>query len=308
LNFADKIGVYFSMHILITGGTGFIGNYLVNTLVSRGDTVTIVSRTPGRFNKKGVSYASWDDDLAQVMGSVDAVINLAGSNLFDNRWTDSVRKTILNSRVKATSRIVDAIQRASNKPNVFISGSAVGYYGPRGTDVLDEGQPSGQDFLAKVCVAWEHEARKLDDASVRLVIARIGIVQQIDNGALQKMLLPFKLYGGGPLGHGNQYYPWVHMDDMVQALLFCIDNKEISGPVNITAPTPVTMDEFAQTLGSVMNRPSWFRVPGFMLKIAVGDSASSILASLRAVPSKLLEHGYRFRHPNLEHALRDILN
>lgn len=296
------------MHILITGGTGFIGNYLVNTLLSRGDTVTIVSRTPGKYRKKGVAYASWDDDLTAIMETVDAVINLAGSNLFDNRWTDSVRKSILNSRIKATESMVNAIKGAKNKPKVFISGSAVGYYGPRGADILDESQPSGQDFLAKVCIAWEHEAQKLNDPSVRLVIARIGIVQQTDNGALQKMLLPFKLYGGGPLGHGSQYYPWVHMDDMVQALLFCIDNSEIEGPVNISAPTPVTMDEFASTLGKVMGRPSWFRVPEFMLKIAIGDSATSILASLRAVPNKLLEHGYRFRHPNLEHALRDILN
>jgi uncharacterized protein (TIGR01777 family) len=296
------------MHILITGGTGFIGNYLVNTLLGRGDTVTIVTRTPGKYSRKGVAYASWDDDLTAVMETVDAVINLAGSNLFDNRWTDSVRETILNSRIKATSRMVNAIKGAKNKPKVFISGSAVGYYGPRGADVLDESQPSGQDFLAKVCVAWEHEAKKLDEPSVRLVIARIGIVQQTNNGALQKMLIPFKLYGGGPLGHGSQYYPWVHMDDMVHALLFCIDNDEISGPVNISAPTPVTMDEFAATLGKVMDRPSWFRVPGFMLKIAVGDSASSILASLRAVPNKLLEHGYKFRHPNLERALRDMLN
>ncbi len=296
------------MHILITGGTGFIGNYLVNTLLSRGDTVTIITRTPGKYSRKGVAYASWDDDLAAIMETVDAVINLAGSNLFDNRWTESVRESILNSRIKATSRMVSAIKSAKNKPTVFISGSAVGYYGPRGSDVLDESQPPGQDFLAKVCVAWEHEALKLEEPKVRLVLARIGIVQQTDDGALQKMLLPFKLYGGGPLGHGSQYYPWIHMDDMVQALLFCIDNSEISGPVNISAPNPVTMDEFAQTLGKVMERPSWFRVPEFMLKIAVGESASSILASLRAVPNKLLEHGYRFRHPNLERALRDILS
>ncbi len=295
------------MHILITGGTGFIGNYLVNTLLSRGDTVTVVTRTPGKYKKKGVSYAKWDD-LPALMDSVDVVINLAGSNLFDNRWTPSVRSTILNSRIKATSSIVHAIKASTNKPKVFISGSAVGYYGPRGDDILDEKQPPGQDFLAKVCVAWEHEAQKLDDPTVRLVLARIGIVQQTDNGALQKMLIPFKLYGGGPLGQGSQYYPWVHMDDMIQALLFCIENQEISGPVNISAPTPVTMDEFAKTLGKVMGRPSWFRVPEFMLKIAVGDSASSILASLRAVPGKLLEHGYTFRHPNLERALRDILS
>jgi uncharacterized protein len=296
------------MHILITGGTGFIGRYLINTLQSRGDTVTVVSRTPATSRQKGITYVGWDTDFATLMGSVDAVINLAGSNLFDSRWTDEVRGTILNSRVEATSKMVEAIMNATKKPSVFISGSAVGYYGPRGNDLLDETQPPGQDFLAKVCVAWEYEAQKLTDPGVRVVLARIGIVQQTDSGALQKMLLPFKLFGGGPLGHGSQYYPWVHMDDMVHALLFCIDTPTITGPVNITAPAPVTMNEFASTLGDVMNRPSWFRVPGFVLKVAVGDSATAILASLRAIPKKLLDAGYRFRHPDLKRALHDMLD
>lgn len=295
------------MQILITGGTGFIGSYLIDALQKRGDKAIVVTRNPERRPPKEVIYVGWDDDLAKVVSSCDAVINLAGSNLFDERWTDTVRETILNSRITATARIVNAIREAKTKPKVLISGSAIGYYGTRGSNKLDESEPSGSDFLAKVCLAWENEAKKMDVESVRIVIARIGIVQQKDDGALSKMLLPFKLYGGGPLGDGRQYYPWVHMHDMVKALLFMIDNKMISGPVNITSPNPVTMDEFANVLGKVMSRPSWFRVPEFLLKIAVGDSSNSITSSYRVIPKKLDATGFKFSFPTLEAALRDIL-
>ena len=295
------------MQILLTGGTGFIGSYLIDALQKRGDKVVVVTRNPERRPPDGVRYVGWDDDLAEVVSECDAIINLAGSNLFDERWTDSVRETILKSRINATSTIVNAIREAKTKPKVLISGSAIGYYGTRGSDKLDESQPPGSDFLAKVCLAWETEANKLDVDNVRLVIARTGIVQQKDDGALSKMLLPFKLYGGGPLGDGQQYYPWIHMHDMVQALLYMIDNETISGPVNITSPNPVTMDDFASVLGKVMSRPSWFRVPEFLLKIAVGDSANSITSSYRVIPKKLVDSGYKFRFPGLEGALRDIL-
>ena len=295
------------MQILLTGGTGFIGSYLIQALQKRGDKVIVVTRNPERRPPKGVHFVGWDDELAEVVSNCDAVINLAGSNLFDERWTDSVRETILASRINATATIIQAIRDAKNKPKVLISGSAIGYYGTRGSDKLDESQPPGSDFLAKVCLAWETEANKLDVESVRLVNARIGIVQQKDDGALSKMLLPFKLYGGGPLGEGSQYYPWIHMHDMVHALLFIIENETLSGPVNIVSPNPVTMDEFAKVLGKVMSRPSWFRVPEFMLKIAVGDSANSITSSYRVIPKKLKDAGYKFRFAEVESALRDIL-
>lgn len=295
------------MKVLLTGGTGFIGSYLTRALLNRGDEVVIVSRRRRADAGNRVTQVVWDDDLAEVVSTCDAVVNLAGSNLFDQRWSERVRKKILKSRIDATSTIVNAIRNASKKPNVLISGSATGYYGTRGSDILTEEQPSGQDFLAKVCVAWETEAKKLDDPEVRLVIARIGIVKQKDDGALQKMLLPFKLYGGGPLGNGTQYYPWIHMDDLVGGILFAIDNPTVEGPVNLTAPNPVTMDEFARILGEVMSRPSWFRVPSFALKLAVGDAAEAITASMRAVPDKLIKAGYTFRHPDLKQALKSIL-
>ncbi len=296
------------MKVLLTGGTGFIGSYLTQALLKRGDEIVIVSRRRRLDDGNGITHVVWDDNLAEIISTCDAVINLAGSNLFDQRWTESVRKTILKSRIDATSTIVKAIQSASKKPKVLISGSATGYYGTRGSDILTEEQPSGQDFLAKVCVAWETEAKKLNVAGVRLVIARIGIVQQKDDGALQKMLLPFKLYGGGPLGNGSQYYPWIHMDDLIGGLLFAIDTPSIEGPINLSAPNPVTMDEFAKTLGEVMKRPSWFRVPSFALKIAVGDASEAITASMRAMPDKLIKAGYKFRYTDVKPALKSILD
>lgn len=295
------------MHVLITGGTGFIGSYLTTALVDRGDTVTVVSREKRTSPTKGIAYITWDDDLAKTVAESDAVINLAGSNLFDTRWNDEVKKEIEDSRVDATRSIVQAIQNAKVKPEVFLSGSAIGYYGNRGVDKLTEESSAGDDFLAEICVVWENEARKLDVPEVRLVLLRTGIVQQKDDGALKKMLLPFKLYGGGPIGSGEQYYPWIHMDDVIGSLLFAIENKGISGPVNITAPHPVTMNTFAKTLGEVLSRPSWFSVPKFVLRIAVGEAASAIVSSLRVIPEKLKQSGYQFKYPELKPALIDIL-
>lgn len=295
------------MHVLITGGTGFIGSYLIPLLVNRGDTVTVVSRKKRTSSTKGITYITWDDDLTKVVAKSDAVINLAGSNLFDTRWNDEVKKEIMDSRVDATRNIVQAIQKAKVKPKVFLSGSAVGYYGNRGEDKLTEESPPGDDFLAEICLAWENEALKLDVPEVRLVLLRTGIVQQKDDGALKKMLLPFKLYGGGPIGSGEQYYPWIHMDDMIGSLLFIIENEGINGPVNIAALHPVTMNTFAKTLGEVLSRPSWFPVPKFMLKIAVGEAASFIVSSLRVIPEKLKKTGYQFKYPELKPALTDIL-
>lgn len=296
------------MRVLVTGGTGFIGGYVVRKLIEKGHQVVIVTRNPGENrDTSNIRYISWDIDLVPIMSECAAVINLAGSNLFDERWSDRVKTRILKSRIDATFSVVDAISRADPKPRVLISGSAVGYYGTRGADKLDESQPPGNDFLSKVCVAWETEANKLDIPGVRVVTARIGIVQQKEDGALSKMLLPFKLYGGGPLGHGNQYYPWIHMDDVTGSIIHILENERISGAVNITSPEPVTMNEFASTLGKVMSRPSWFRVPEFILRAAVGETADAVLASLRVLPVKLLESGYQFRFRELEEALNDIL-
>jgi uncharacterized protein (TIGR01777 family) len=295
------------MHVLITGGTGFIGSYLVNALLKRGDTVAIVTRSSRSSSTKGIKFIGWNDNLVDEMEMCDAVVNLAGSNLFDDRWNDQVKKEIISSRVDATRKMVDAINQAKSKPSVFLSGSAIGYYGSKGDQILTEESPPADDFLAMVCVKWEEEAHKLNSPGVRLVIPRIGIVKQKDDGALKKMLLPFKLFGGGPIGSGDQYYPWIHMDDVVGSLLFAIDNEKVTGPINITAPQPVTMSVFAKTLGEVLSRPSWFPVPEFVLRVAVGEAAASIVSSHRVIPQKLQELGYTFRFPELKPALKDIL-
>lgn len=296
------------MHVLITGGTGFIGSYLVNTLLERGDTVTIVSRRRHTSATKGIRYIVWSDNTVDEIEKCDAVVNLAGSNLFDDRWNDKVKKEIISSRIDTTRKMVEAIDAAKSKPKVFVSGSAIGIYGSRGDQILTETSPPADDFLATVCVKWEEEARKLHSPDVRLVIARIGIVQQKDDGALKKMLLPFKLFGGGPIGSGDQYYPWIHMDDVIGSLIFAIDNENVSGPINITAPQPVTMSVFAKTLGNVLSRPSWFPVPEFVLRVAVGEAAATIVSSHRVVPKKLQEYGYTFKFPELKSALVDILS
>jgi len=295
------------MHVLITGGTGFIGSYLVNALLTRGDTVTIVTRSSRSSSTDGLYYVGWSDNLVAEVEKSDAVVNLAGSNLFDTRWNDDVKKEIISSRVDATQNIVNSINGSISKPKVFISSSAVGYYGDQGDQKLTEDSPPANDFLATVCVKWEDEAHKMNSPATRLVIPRIGIVQQKEDGALQKMLLPFKLFGGGPIGSGNQYYPWIHMDDAVGAILYAIDNDNVTGPINLTAPQPVTMSVFAKTLGEVLSRPSWFPIPKFVLSVAVGEAASSIVASHRAIPEKLMQNGFTFRQPDLKAALTDIL-
>lgn len=296
------------MDILLSGGTGFIGGFLTKALLERGDSVTIISRNPKREKaSERVCFISWDDNLTKAVSASDAVINLAGSNLFDKRWNDKVRKEIVVSRVFATSSLVKAIQDAGKKPKVFLSGSAVGYYGNRGSERLTEESAPSDDFLSKVCQRWEEEALKLNESAVRTVITRVGIVQHPSDGALQKMLLPFKLFGGGPLGSGEQYYPWIHVEDTVGLILFALDNPEISGPLNVTAPEPVTMNTFAHTLGEVMGRPSWMPVPEFLLKIAVGDSATSIVASHRVIPKKALSNRYKFQYSDLKDALTHLL-
>lgn len=296
------------MNVLVGGGTGFIGQYLTEALTSRGDSVTILTRSPQKYTPTDkVSYKSWDDDLSVVVSEADAVINMAGTNLFEKRWTDAVKKEIIDSRVSSTSALVSAILMAKFKPKVFVSFSAVGYYGSRGSEKLTEDVAVGDDFLAHVCELWEAAALPVSESAVRLVIPRIGIVQQADDGALAKMLIPFNMFVGGPLGSGDQYYPWVHMADVVGMVLHAIDNDAVEGPMNVAAPEHGTMNYFAKTLGSVLGRPSFFPVPYIALRAAVGESAQAIVASARVTPAKALQTGYKFQFPELEPALRDIL-
>lgn len=298
------------MNILITGGTGFVGTELCPMLLREGHYLTIVTRSPKKHKNeqaKNQQFISWDSELVSAMNEAEAVINLAGENIFGQRWTDEVKKRIYSSRIDNTKKLVEAIKQADMPPEVMVSASAAGYYGGRGTDVLDEQEPPGDGFLARVCVDWEAAAQPVQDAGVRLAIPRLGIVLEKGGGALQKMLPPFKLFAGGPIGRGTQFVPWVHRHDLCRGLLFPITNTDFEGAYNLNAPNPVTMETLAEALGEALNRPSVFRVPEVALNLVMGEAAKPILESLRLTPANLQEAGFEFRFPYIREALSNIL-
>ena len=296
--------------ILITGGTGFIGQALRTKLLQEGHYLTVITRSPKKYedeSAKNQRFISWDGDLVSAMNDADVVINLAGENLFSQRWNEAVKQRIYNSRIDGTRTLVEAMRDAEQKPDLFVSASASGIYGDRGEDFLDENEPAADGFLAKVCVDWEKEAQKAEELGMRVVNPRIGIVLEEGGGALQKMLPPFRFFVGGPIGDGKQYQSWIHREDLVDALIYPIENESMKGPYNVGAPAPVTMNELAEVLGSVMNRPSVFRVPEFALNIVFGEGAKPVLDSIRMKPKALLDSGFNFRYDDLEEALADIV-
>ena len=298
------------LQILITGGTGFIGDFLCERLARDGHYLTLISRSPEKYteeNAKNQKYISWDDDLAKEMDRADVVINLTGENLFGKRWTDEVKKRLYSSRIDLTNKLVNAMEASSTPPDLLISASGINYYGASGDKVLTEENGPGDDFLAKLCVDWEAAALRAEEKGVRVAIPRIAPVLEDGNGIIEKMKLPFSLFVGGSLGSGDQYLSWIHMYDMISALIFPIENDEISGPYNAASPNPVQMDEFAHTMGKVMNRPSLFKVPEFVLNAVLGEAATPVLASLRIQPKVLQQAGFEFHFADLEVALGDIL-
>lgn len=298
------------MKVVVSGGTGFLGTALTNTLVAKGYSVVILTRNPQKVThtQNDVSYIHWDDAQKAVDGSI-AVVNLAGESLAGRRWTESLKKKIISSRVETTTAVVKAITDtpAGRRPKVLVSASAVGYYGDSGDKILTESTPAGDDFLAGVCRLWESHANTAPKG-VRVVTPRIGIVLHPDGGALEKMLLPFKMGLGGPLGSGNQYFPWIHLDDMIRIFIESIENETIEGTVNSAAPNIVTMSEFATALGKVLSRPTLFKVPEFALNLALGESSIVVTASQRMVPEKLLNAGFEWKFNNVDDALRDLLS
>jgi hypothetical protein len=299
--------------IAITGATGLIGRELCRKLHEEGDEVTVFTRGI----KKGkelfpylTDFVEWDYNKPELwkneLNGKDTVVHLAGANIFGERWTNSYKRTIMDSRKSATKILVDSIGELKNKPKTFISSSAVGYYGDKGNDIITEESPSGTDFLSMVCRSWEFEAKQVEKFGVRRVSIRTGIVLSSKEGALKKMLLPFRLFAGGSIGKGDQWFPWIHIEDIINVYLFVLNN-EISGVLNGTSPNPVTMREFAKTLGKVLHRPSFFTVPEFVLKLAVGEGAQSILSSLRVIPQKLIKNSFKFKYDHLEPALTSLL-
>ncbi len=299
--------------VLVTGGTGFIGQALCTTLRDRGQTFTALARRPERAKAglAGVKEAwKWRPKmepapLAAVQGA-GAVVHLAGESVA-GRWDALKKRAIRDSRIVGTRHLVEAIGEAKSKPGVLVCASAVGYYGDRGDEELTEEAVAGSDFLADVCQAWEAEARRAEEFGVRVVSLRTGLVLGRGGGALKQMLLPFKLGLGGPLGSGKQWMPWVHLDDVVGIILHAIEQPRVRGPVNATAPTPVRNLEFSKTLARVLHRPAFLPVPAFGLKVLLGEFADVLLASQRVLPKRTQELGYSFRYPALEAALQATL-
>jgi uncharacterized protein (TIGR01777 family) len=287
------------MHVLVTGGTGLVGRSLRKALAAAGHSVTVVSREPMRVPGRAVGW----DDLDAIMPEVDAVVNLAGASIADGRWTAKRKAAIRRSRVQGTRALVLAMERSARKPQVFVSASAVGFYGPHDDEELDETAANGEGFLASVCRAWEREASAAETAGVRVVLLRLGVVLAPQGGALGRMLIPFRACVGGVLGSGRQWMSWVHVDDVVGLVLMALQTEELVGPVNATAPNPVTNRDFTKALGRVLERPAVLPVPGMALRLVLGEMASMLLTGQRVVPTAAAEAGYEFRHPEIAGAL-----
>lgn len=300
------------MKIVVGGASGLIGKRLVARLRERGDDVVALVRRGGGDPAwaRGARLVEWDGQTqgpwaAEVDGA-SGVVNLAGASVSGKRWSETYKQEILRSRVDSTRALVEAMRAAKNKPRVFVNGSAVGYYGGRGDEVLDESAAPGADFLASVVKAWEAAALAAEALSVRVVLLRTGVVLAAEGGALPLMLPPFKAFVGGPIGSGKQWLPWIHIEDEVSLLVWAIDH-DLRGPVNAAAPGVETMEAFCKALGRVLRRPSWAKVPAAALRIALGEFATVLTEGQRVVPSKAQRSGFRFAFDRSEAALADVL-
>lgn len=301
------------MRVTVTGATGMLGRQLVEELLDRGDQVTVLSRDAvkaERLFERRVRAEAWPDPkdgqpLADALRGRDGVVHLLGEPVAQ-RWSDDARREIRDSRVLTTRNLVAALRALPDgeRPGVLVSQSASGFYGPRGREPVTESEPAGDDFLANVCLEWEAEAREAAALGVRVALTRTGVVLSEAGGALEKMLPPFKLGVGGPVAGGRQYVPWIHADDVVGALAFCLDETAANGPINLTAPEPVTNAELSKTLGRVLHRPAVAPVPALAVKLLYGAMAQIVTTGVNAVPARLDELGYEFRQPRLEQALR----
>jgi uncharacterized protein len=298
------------MKVAIIGATGFVGSKLVEKLLAQGDEVLVLTRNAGVAQAKFpqaqvVQYRPLESgDWQKSIEGCDAVVNLAGEPIAEKKWTAEQKKIILESRELGTQKIVEAIEQASNKPQVLISASAIGYYGVSETASFNETSLAGSDFLAEICQKWEAAAKT---AAIRTVVLRLGIVLGNNGGALAKMLPAFKMFMGGPIGTGNQWFSWVQVDDVVAMILVALKDVSMSGTFNATAPQPVKMKELCQQLGAVMARPSWMPVPGFVLETMLGEGATVVLDGQKVVPQGLLDRGFEFQYPEIVAALRACL-
>jgi uncharacterized protein (TIGR01777 family) len=306
------------MQIFVTGGTGLLGRRLVRQLQARGDQPIVLTRRYGPARQTlGPDFkliegdpmrpGPWQQDAAEC----DAVINLAGENIFNHRWNDMFKGLITASRLNATRLVVEALgrkpRRADGRPKVLVNASAIGIYGPHGDEELTEDSPPGSDFLAGLSVEWEKAARAVEATGVRCAFVRIGIVLDKRGGALAPMLTPFRLFVGGPMAGGKQWMSWIHHDDMTGILLLALDNPSATGAINATAPNPVTNRDFAKALGRAMHRPSFMPTPRFVLRTALGEVAEVITTGQRVLPRRAPAFGYTFKYPQIDAALAEIM-
>lgn len=305
------------MRFIITGGSGLIGTELVNDMASDGHEMVVLSRNPARVTgmPASVQVVGWDGKTAEGWGHLAdgaaAIINLAGESIagqnpLAGRWTAERKHAILHSRLQATGAVMQAIQQAQAKP-ALIQSSAVGYYGPRADEDLTETASAGSDFLADVCKQWEAAAQPAAQAGARLVIFRTGVVISMQGGALPFMVLPYRLFNGGPLGSGKQWFPWIHLEDEVAAIRYFAENTSTHGVYNLCAPNPLTNNDFGKTIGKVLGRPHWLPAPGFAIKLALGELSTLLLDGQRQIPSRLMKSSFRYKFSEAESALRDLL-
>jgi uncharacterized protein len=306
------------MKVIIAGGTGFLGRALAAALAPDAHDLVVLTRgSSSRDQKTSIAHGRlrtvvWSPTgeigpWASELEGAGAIVNLAGESIAGRRWSAAHKARILDSRVRATRSLAAAIRRASPPPPVFVSGSAVGYYGPLGDEAVTEERPAGADFLASVCVQWEQEAARAGSDRTRVVSVRTGLVLSKDGGALPQMLPPFKFGAGGAVGSGRQYWPWIHHSDWVNLVRWAMTTPAVSGPVNATAPNPVTNKAFAEALGRAMHRPALLPAPAFALRLLLGEMADALLLSgQRALPAKAERLGFKFRFTHVDAALKEI--
>ncbi len=297
------------MHILLTGGTGLIGSHLVPLLLQRGWQVSVVTRDVAAARSRlGEAVNLWSGlDQQRDLNDVDAVINLAGEPIADKRWTEQQKRLLCESRWQITERLATLINASTTPPSVLISGSATGFYGDTGDLVLTEDDPGHDEFTHQLCAHWEKLAQAAESEQTRVCLLRTGVILAKEGGALSKMKLPFRMGVGGPIGSGKQYMPWIHLDDMLSAILWLLESPGLRGPFNMVAPYAVRNEQFAAILGEAMHRPAFMRTPAAAIKLIMGESAILVLGGQHVLPRRLEESGFTFRWYRLEEALEDVL-
>jgi uncharacterized protein len=331
-------GMADTRRVVVTGATGMIGRALCKQLIAKGYQVVAFSRDPQKARRSvpgAAEYVAWTPSetgpWASAVDGAYGVIHLAGASLFGKRWSEAYKREIIRSREVGTRGLVNAVAQAQIKPQTFVSMSAVGYYGPHGDEQLDESAPPGNDFLAQVCQIWEREGKRSEDLGIRTVIFRSGVVLggdeklsipidfgsasldrpgiilKTEEGAFPLLVMPFYFFAGGPILPGTQWFAWIHADDTVGLLMMALEDQRVRGPLNATAPEPQTNRDFAKTIGLVMGRPAWMPVPGFAMKLLLGEMADMITTGQRVIPRKAKELGYQFKYPNAQHAIRAIV-